>query len=365
MARFLAVGNLAIRNLSLFGVWEHTTDMSIFFDNPDVEFLNVGPGPDVFDRQKRPVRAIVQDALNGAYELVFAGNNDFPYFNPRKNWAKNLSNLAWKVLRHPNLLNGGRFPYSKVGTRLVGIDMDDRPIVDNRWFHIVDNSLCFFKRELPQNTCNAFLYTTAKTECNGNVLHSPEFRQRVKKLRPISLGVDPETCRQFSTLNSPKKTDVFFAGDTTNRPNRIAGLKQLEHLKQEGWIIDIPQNKMQRSDFLQRCAQAHIVWSPEGYGWDCNRHYEIAMVGSVPLMQSPTIRRYAPLNDGEHALYYYVEGDHLAARIRQALSNRGRLIEMGQAARRHVLQSHTNEAIGRYVIEETRRTLAQASEPND
>jgi hypothetical protein len=360
MARFLAVGNLAVGNLSSFGAWVHTTDMSIFFDNPDVEFLNVGPGPDVFSRQKRPAAAIMQDALSGAYELIFAGNNDFPYFNPRKSWAKNFPNLVLKVLRHPNLLNGGRFPYSKVGPHLVGIDMDDRPIVDNHWFHIMDNSVCFFKRELPQNPCNAFLYTTAKTECNGNVLRLQAFRNRVKKLRPISLGLDPETCRQFSRLEVPKKTDVFFAGDTTNRPNRIAGLKQLEYLKQEGWVIDIAQNKMPRGDFLQRCAQAHIVWSPEGFGWDCNRHYEIALTGSVPLMQSPTIHRYAPLKDGEQALYYYVEGDHLACRIRQALQNRARLIEMGQAARRHVLRWQTNEALGRYVIEETKRTLADS-----
>ena len=344
--------------------------MSIFFDNADVEFLNVGPGPDIFDRQKRPAQAIMRDAVKGAYDLIFAGNNDFPYFNPRKNWMKNLSKpLVWKGSCTPSEPAAARRQISIrfiVGTRLiVGIDLDDRPVVDNRWFHVMDNCVCFFKRELPQNPCNAFLYTTTKTECNGNVLHVPEFRRRVKKLRPISLGVDPDTCRQFATYNPPKKTDVFFAGDTTNRPNRIAGLKQLERLKQEGWVIEIAQSKMDRGEFLRRCAQAHIVWSPEGYGWDCNRHYEIALVGSVPLLQSPTIRRYAPLNDDEHALYYYVEGDHLAARIRQALSNRGRLVEMGQAARRHVLQSHTNEAIGRYVIEETRQTLAQASEPND
>jgi hypothetical protein len=53
-----------------------------------------------------------------------------------------------------------------------------------------------------------------------------------------------------------------------------------------------------------------------------------------------------------------VEGDHLAVRVRQALQNRARLVEMGRAARRHVLQWHTHLALSRYVIEETRRTLA-------
>ncbi|HZI31445.1 MAG TPA: glycosyltransferase, partial [Candidatus Binatia bacterium] len=160
-----------------------------------------------------------------------------------------------------------------------------------------------------------------------------------------------------------KKTDVFFAGDLQNRPNRRAGMKQLEQLRAEGYAIDIAQEKLPREEFLRRCAQAYIVWSPEGFGWDCFRHYEIALLGSVPLMMSPTIHRYAPFMDNEHAVYYCVEGDHLAVRVRQALQNRSRLVEMGQAARQHVLRWHTHEALSRYVIEETRRTLAENSEP--
>jgi len=105
------------------------------------------------------------------------------------------------------------------------------------------------------------------------------------------------------------------------------------------------------------------VWSPEGLGWECLRHYEAALAGSVPLMQSPSILRYAPLQEGEHAFYYYLEGEHLAFRIRQALQNRARLVEMGRAARQHVLQWHTHEALGRYVIEETRRTRAAVAGP--
>jgi hypothetical protein len=85
----------------------------------------------------------------------------------------------------------------------------------------------------------------------------------------------------------------------------------------------------------------------------------VALVGSVPLMQMPTICRYAPLNDDEHGLYYFVEEDHLAVRVRRALQNRARLVEMGVAARRHVLERHTLDALSRYVIEETRRTLAE------
>ena len=349
--RYLAVGNLNSEN---------TWDIRFLLARPDVEFLNTGPGKNIFSTHSRTFRVVASDARRGAYEIIFAGNNAFPYFNPRKNFFRNAANLTWKVLTHPNLLKGGCFPYARLGSPLVGIDMEDRPVVDNRWFNILNHSICFFKRELPPNPCNALLYTTAKTEDNGNVLHSPIYQRWLRKLRPISLGVEPKICREFSTLQVSKKTDVFFAGDLTNRPNRQAGIKQIELLKAEGYAIDIATEKLSRPDFLRRCAQAHIVWSPEGFGWDCFRHYEIAVVGSVPLMQSPSIQRYAPLQDELHAIYYYVEGDHLTTCLRRALQNRSRLVEMGLAARQHVLRWHTHEALSRYVIEETRRTIAEA-----
>ena len=357
MARFLAVGNL-----SPYRAVVQRRDMGIFLSNPEVEFLNTGSVRDVLVEPKRAVREIVKDAVDGKFELIFAGNNAFPYPNPRKSWVKNYANLAWALLRHPNLMTGGRFPYGKVGPRLAAIDLDDRPIIDNRWFHILDSCVCYFKRELFQNPANSFLYTTPRTECNGNVLYSGKFRYWIDKLRPISLGVTPAFCEQYAKLNVPKKTDVFFAGTVEGRPNRGPGFKQLEGLAKEGFAIDIVQTKIPYEEFVMRCAQAYIVWSPEGLGWDCMRHYEVAVLGSVPLMQSPSIRRYAPLADGEHALYYYIEEDHLARRIREALKNRPRLIEMGLAARRHVLQWHTFEALSRYVIEETRRTLAAAKQ---
>jgi len=244
---------------------------------------------------------------------------------------------------------------------LAGLDLSDSMVVDNRRFSVLESCVCFFKRELPQNLSNAFLYTTAKTENSCNVTNIEFFKNSIKKLRPVSLGIDNAIAAKYATFpNVVKKTDVFFAGKMANRLNRQTGLSQLERLKAEGYLIDIVLEELPRDEFLQRCAQAHLVWSPEGNGWDCFRHYEAAVVGSVPLMQSPTIRRHAPFKDDVHAIYYFVEDDHLAIRVRQALQNRPRLVEMGQAARQHVLTWHTHEALNRYVIEETLRTRQEA-----
>ena len=359
VARYLIVGNLSKEQTpNIKAPW----DIRIFFTHPAAEFLNTGPGPDIFGKQKCPTRSILADVRRNAYDLIFLGNTAFPHFNPRKGWIRNTANLMKKVVRHPNVLTGAFFHHAKPATPFVGLDMEDVSIIDNSRFPLLRNSVCYFKRELPQNPCNALLYTTSKTQCNGNVLHLPFFRDAVAKLRPISVGVDAETSKSLVEFDVPKKTDVFFSGDCANRLNRQHGLKQLEALKAEGYAIDIAYDRLPREEFLRRCAQAYLVWSPEGFGWDCFRHYEVALVGSVPLMQTPTIYRYAPLKDGVHGLYYYVEEDDLALRIRQALQNRARLVEMGMAARRHVLERHTLDALSRYIIQETQITLARQKE---
>ncbi len=350
MSRYLAVGNLSEA---------HTRDIKFFFSHPDFEFLNIGKGRDIYGKQSRPTRTILTDARNGKYDLVVAGRLFHPFFNPRKNALRNLFNLVRELILYPNIINGRIFPFSNYDGKLVGIDVQDSPVIDNSRFHVLRRCVCYFKRELPQNPCNAFLYTTAKTEEGANVLNQEYFRNLVGKLRPISLGVDAAAAGELPAGEITKKTDIFFSGGMVNHVNRQRGLKQLESLKTKGYAIDISHERLPRQEFLKRCAQAYLVWSPEGGGWDCYRHYEAALAGSVPLMQSPPIYRYAPFMDDVNACYYCVENDHLTVRIQQALQNRDRLVQMGQAARQHVLKWHTFEALTRYVLQETKRTLLE------
>jgi hypothetical protein len=350
MARYLVVLNLgSMKN----------QDVPIFFSHPEAEFLHTGVGRDIFGAQKCPTRQILADVRNGKYDLVISGRSEFPVFNPRKGFLKNLVDTAGKFLRYPHLISG-KFPYKKISTGLVGLDCQCSPIIDNGRFQELDRAICYFKRDLPQNPCNAFLYTHPKTECSGNVLHTVPFNRWVSKLRPISLGINDTLAVKLAAIEMPKKTDVFFAGETSLRLNRLTGIRQLERLKSEGFNIDIATERLPFDEFIQRCAQAYLVWSPEGLAWDCYRHYEAGAAGSVPLMQSPPSYCYAPFRDNENAIYYYLEGDHLAVRVRRALQNRARLVEMGQAARQHVLKWHTHLALSRYVIAETKRTLAES-----
>ena len=127
---------------------------------------------------------------------------------------------------------------------------------------------------------------------------------------------------------------------------------ELLALRERGYRIDIAEGRLSPQDY-RRCAQAWIVWSPEGLGWDCFRHYEALGCGSVPVINQPTIERHRPLVGGVHALFYDPEPGCLTATIEAALADKDRLRTIARAGKAHVLAHHTLEAIGTYVVETT------------
>jgi hypothetical protein len=124
---------------------------------------------------------------------------------------------------------------------------------------------------------------------------------------------------------------VFFAGAVDgNSTVRSDGIHELLALRNEGYVIDVPQQRLPMEEFHRRVAQAWLAWSPGGLGWDCSRHYEIAWLGTAPLMNYPTIVRDRPLRDGEHCILHGTEPGELAQAVRAALSDRPRLAHRGR-----------------------------------
>jgi hypothetical protein len=141
----------------------------------------------------------------------------------------------------------------------------------------------------------------------------------------------------------PEKTcDIFFSGAVSgNSSVRVAGVAELEALAAQGYVIDIPKERLPPKEFFERMGRAWLAWSPAGLGWDCARHYEAPLVGSVPLMNLPPTIRDAPLCDGEHCVLYEPEPGGLQRAARQALADKPRLREIARAAGKHVGLHHT------------------------
>ena len=247
-----------------------------------------------------------------------------------------------------------------VNAPVAVLDLHDSPSILECNRHLVEAATIYFKRELPADRWRLFMR-------GGKV---PTLRYRLARqsdklthIRPISLGI-PDSMLAFAAeppVPVTKKIDVFFAGRLRGSSTaRECGADELAQLSRKGLRIEISDRPMSTSEYFARCARAWLVWSPEGYGWDCFRAYEAALAGSAPLISRQGIERHQPLIEDEHCIYYDPEPGQLTQTVERALKNRDRLLKIGEAAREHVLQHHTPSALARYVTE---TTLAEAGLP--
>jgi hypothetical protein len=232
------------------------------------------------------------------------------------------------------------------------IDHEDLPVIDRHNLFLLDRCRVFFKRELPVDRWRVFLRTAHANLPTPRFRMAPRNQARIARLRPLSLGLPATGEPPFPSPEEEKVSDVFFAGRVNGSSSlRPRGLAELLALRDQGLRIDIPDAPLPRETFYRRCATAWLVWSPEGFGWDCFRHYEALACGSVPMINLPTIERHAPLVAGEHALYYDPRPGGLTQAVLDALAHKPRLTTIAKSGRDHVMAHHTPAAIARYVVE--------------
>lgn len=300
-----------------------------------------------------------RELARGAWDLVLCHVPPHPAWEPRYGFPA-ASAMLLRRLRHIRTFGtyALRAPFP---IPLVLLDFNDEPAIPAHSFPLLDRAILYFKRELPADLAKAFLGATRELRTHPEVMASVFVQRNLHKLRPISALVAEDTARLALETSQTKTTDVFFAG-SVNSTQRAAGLPVLQALAAQGYRIDICEGGLSKSDYLSRCASAWLTWSPEGYGWECLRHYEASLCRSVPVLSPPGIARYFPLREGVHAIYYPLEGDGLREAMIRALADKPALETMAQAARDHALRHHTHargiEHMLNTALTETRKVSA-------
>lgn len=236
------------------------------------------------------------------------------------------------------------------------LDFEDGSTIARHNAFLLDRATLYFKRELPADHWQSFSGTLHWRVATPRFRSLPRNRARIAKLRPLSLGLPFPVAHRVGSLppDCEKTIDVFFAGRILGSSTvRERGLDELRALRHEGYVIDVSDAALPLDEYLARCGRAHLVWSPEGYGWQCFRTYEAAICGAVPLCNRQSVERYRPLMDGVHAVYYDVEPGELTRAVKAALADRDRLRAIGAAARRHVLAFHMPAAVAGHVVKST------------
>ncbi|MBX9773091.1 MAG: glycosyltransferase [Xanthobacteraceae bacterium] len=231
------------------------------------------------------------------------------------------------------------------------IDTGDFPYINRADLFLLKRCRFYFKRELPPDHWRLFTKTVHR-EHPTRRFRQGNLRPHIDKLRPISLGLPPDAIDPPDNIE--KTSDIFYAGAVEGSSTvRRSGLREIVALRDRGLRVDIPEGRLPRQEFYLRCAQAWLVWSPEGLGWDCFRHYEALACGAVPLINQPTIERYRPLVQGVHALYYDPEPGFLTQAVEAALADKDRLRSIAREGKAHVMAHHTMTAIANYVLQTT------------
>ena len=283
----------------------------------------------------------------GAWNVVLCHAPVHPAWDTRHGFVQALRHLFLR-LRKGRVI-GTRFLERDVACPLVMLDFNDEPSISRHVFPLLDRCTLYFKRELPGDFAKAFLNAAPDLRDHPRVQTSDFFNRNAGKLRPISAAVPESTAAAAASLESGKTTDIFFAG-TINSTVRRRGFPVLEGLRAQGFRVDVCQGGVPRKEYLQRCASAWLTWSPEGYGWECHRHYEASLCRSVPVMSAPGVFRHQPLVDRLHGFFYPLEGDGLRDSLIAALSDKGRLEAMATEARRHALSHHTHSRIIEHIL---------------
>jgi hypothetical protein len=249
---------------------------------------------------------------------------------------------------------GSQLVRGRLAAPLAIMDQEDVPHISRHNFHLLDSCRLYFKRELPIDHWRVFQRTGHRDVPTPRFRASPRQRKRLEKLRPISLGLPPDGEAALPSTLPEKTVDVFFHGEMLQSSTvRARGMAELMALREEGVSVDLSEQRLPLPEFYARMARARLVWSPEGLGWDCFRHYEAAACGSVPVMSRPTIERHCPLIEGEHTFYYDTEPGNLGRTIRAALADPARLDAMAAAARAYVLKHHTIRALATHIVDST------------
>ena len=253
------------------------------------------------------------------------------------------------------------FVLSATATPLVVVDTQDAPRINKTESYWLDRCRFWFMRELPPNHLNLFLGMDHRCGDVVNIQRQKRLKPNFAKIRPFSLGFNIEDTPPTAKAEAHERLyDVFYAGANHTTTVRQQGIEELKALRTAGLRVYLPEQRLSRPDFYRACAQSWLVWSPEGQGWDCHRHYEALMLHSVPLINTPTIERVWPFVSGLHCLYYRPEKGGLTEAIESALRDRDALLRIAEQGRAYILQHHTRSNLVRYILSSVGR-LDQAA----
>ena len=277
------------------------------------------------------VLSLLRELRRGGFGLVILPAVDIRYGHDAR-FGKRLLRRVLALLAKSDAVGRMASAWLHLDRAAVAIvDYSDDVRVSYETCALVPRFRAYFKRELYPNQ---------------SLRRGERYEQFNGRVHAVTLPLPDETAPIPS--DAEKTTDVFFSGGL-HGPVREQGIAELHQLAREGYAVDVSAGALSYAEYLQRMSVSRIVWSPEGFGWDCYRHYEAAFCGAVPLINTPRDARALPFEDRVHCLYYDPQPGVLSVAVKRALQDPPALRQIAAAARELVLTKHTRRAIAEYI----------------
>jgi hypothetical protein len=195
----------------------------------------------------------------------------------------------------------------------VIIDCRDNFMIRDEDVELLRLADLFYKREVPFNRFNMF-------RSSSESLFKTELHDLSVKPRPISIGIDDGVYHQLKSRRCAKESDIFWCGKI-NSSQRLGLSDKLHSLAtRHGWTLDAPESNLSEEEFYRRIALSRVCISVEGAGWDCYRHYESIALGTIPLMNQPTVDA-SGWSGAPDACFFKNDFSDLEAKISSLLGN--------------------------------------------
>jgi hypothetical protein len=302
---------------------------------------------------------------NESFDLAVVSYREKSFFPKGAGWMRGLGQALRSFLFRPDeltqLLMFSKLVQKNIPIALINRSDSGHIPLGSDWFYRRSHA-CFVRELYP---APEILLQDIFTSSGGNLQsnrraqkilslwdpHCPRYRN-VENLRPISLGISDSNISKIPS-SEHKIWDLFFAGDLHEKSLRTRLVQECRQFEKAKGLKFLITDRISQSDYLQALSESRLCLSPPGMGWDCWRHYEAMLAGSIPLMTYPTILQHHPAIDGKHCFYFAPEPGGLTRALEHALLLKSQLPQMADAGRQLVLKHHTFSKLREYVIRET------------
>lgn len=233
-----------------------------------------------------------------AFDLILLADDDATLFARHDaRWAhvRILADFANRAchrqfrLAREHLAYAYAMPFSLPELRawapVVGIENRDAVCLSFRNRKIFEHSALYFKRELPYD--RLFMYYPKRPE-PWDAWRKKLLRE-FDKVRAMPLGMEDDLYADLkSRRRATQDIDVFVSGKITNTMREEAARRVQAMGDRMGRnVVLSPSVPFDR--YCELVARSKVTISVAGYRWECFRHYEAIALGSIPLMNRPTV----------------------------------------------------------------------------